>query len=123
MKDFKIMNNKLYSNGVPVQLEIGNKEQIDFLKEMRSIRKQFKEGGIEVQNESATNSVGAIFELHFKCICGMNISLTHEILTEDEDFTDTFVGVRTSCLNCNKKFKIVEPDGVNRVDVVKIKLA
>jgi hypothetical protein len=123
MKDFKIMHNKLYCNGVQVQLQIGDKEQIDFLKQMRSIKKQFKDGGIEVQNKSNDYSVGSTFKLIFSCMCGMFISLNHEILKDGEDFTDTFVGCRTSCTNCNKKFKVVEPDGVNRVDVVKIKLA
>lgn len=107
--NYSVINGQLYKDGVKVEIEIGNKEQINFLKYYAS--------GIQVSAEiCVTNKL----QTYFKCCCGQHNFIDMEV-DSDDDFED-LNGLEKICHGCNRVYVFEhDEDGCEEDFLVKVK--
>lgn len=108
-KNYSVINGKLYEDGNPIELEVGNKEQINFLK--------YYQGGIQITADIETVH---ILSADFKCTCGKNVYYEQEV-KKDNDYSE-LDGTEIRCNNCNNVYRIEADEEGNEEDfIVKFK--
>lgn len=108
-KNYSVIDGKLHEDGKPVVLEVGNKEQINFLK--------YYQGGIQITADIETVHT---LSAHFKCTCGRNVYYSQEV-DKDDDYSE-LDSTQIRCTNCNTVYEIEADEEGNEEDfIVKFK--
>lgn len=109
MKKYKIIKGKLCDKkGNPVPLEIGNREQIEFIKKHQQLYHALKGDGLTI-DVSATPRY--IYEANFQCTCGEFVFIEEESNSDDDiGCLDNIFG---SCMSCKASYILkLGSDGV-----------
>lgn len=99
MKKIKLKNGHLYKDGVKMELEFGNMEQIDALRTFEKKIAQLTKG----VNPDCEYEVKA--KAFFECVCGEDISCKAD--AEDVDDIDCFDELKSKCYSCNREYEFV----------------
>lgn len=105
---YKIVNGKLADEqGNPVSLEIGNREQIDFIKTIQSRIDDFENEGVEL---SVSYEAQWTASLMLECVC--NHRMWIELEASDEYDADCFDDYERKCYKCGTNYILkVDEDG------------
>lgn len=106
---YKLKNGKLYDGlGNLIELKIGDREQIDFLKKHMAIVQSFENEGYPLNVDIETTYTASTY---FKCICGEYI-LHNEIEVESEDDWRELADETMTCFKCKKSYiTSIDEDG------------
>ena len=108
---YEVKNGELYQDGVKVILEVGNTEQINFIKKYSEMVENFNGSGLvlDVEVEKQT-----IITTSFKCICGEGyVYLEYE--GGDYDDESDIIGMKSKCRTCKQEYEIDENEEGNIV--------
>lgn len=106
MNKYKILDGKLCdAKGNPIQLEFGNREQIEFIRYWEAVVEEQKTKGIELD---VTYSVTYTAEADFLCECGQRIFI--EADADDEDDIDCLNEIEKTCRKCKAEYEIIVTD-------------
>ncbi len=107
--NYSIIDGKLYKDGIQVQPEVGNLEQIELIK-------NWSEGLRVTAHIITTHNL----EVYFKCICGSPNIIDIEV---DSDINyDDLNGLQKVCHNCKRVYEFNnDEDGSEENFIVKIK--
>ena len=100
---YRIVNGRLVnSNGDIIPLEVGNAEQIEFIRQQETIAEEQKNKGIELD---VTYSVLYRAEADFLCECGQRVFI--EVEADDEDDIECLDGIKKACRKCKTTYDII----------------
>lgn len=100
MRKFKIVKGQLCnSNGEPIPLEFGNREQIDFIREHERMIEEFNGEGVELDVSWEAHYTA---ETHIDCPCGKTIWI--ETDADDEDDIECLDKAEKTCRNCGTEY-------------------
>lgn len=100
INNWEIKNRLLYKDNVQVQLEVGNPEQMRFLKSREKLKKEYKNGLVIRPIVVPSREFEAI--LRFECICSNEKIVCIEQINDDKNFE---FPEYIECLKCKTYYK------------------
>lgn len=112
MKKYKIVGGKLLDgDNNPVQLKIGDPDQIKFIKECIAYAEAFEGEGLLLDVYVETIHTAST---QFKCVCGQWLFIEDNI--DDPDDDSWIIGRKKKCGNCEKEYVVEQnSDGLSVV--------
>jgi hypothetical protein len=101
--NYSVIEGKLHNHGEPCPLEIGNPDQIKFLKAYQEKVDKLVNGTMEVEIE-IEKEVSYTATASLKCLCGQTVFFEKE--ARNENHTNALLNVATVCRSCKRQYKI-----------------
>lgn len=97
-----VKDGALWKDGVKLELEFGNVEQIQALRAYEQRIQEFLDGEVE---PNCHYEIAVTAFASFECICGNKI--TSQTDADDEDEVDCFDSTREKCRKCNRVYQFI----------------